>query len=187
MVYDTSLHQVDSAGFTLLGGQIINIGLKDMCGCTALFVVHPTAIYYAHYFEDPSFNDMATFQTNVANYLKGVTPSPGLGDGFPSLQAHQNIFNNDQTRVFILTPRAYDARTANTAEYDPMVTQLERTVQDLLQNAPNPTRYLYNAPNSGTAHGRNLMATTVRGRALFEYDPADNPQMRLFFQTDRQI
>ncbi|KAI9858365.1 MAG: hypothetical protein M1813_007469 [Trichoglossum hirsutum] len=185
-VYDAVTHMVDSAGFTALGGAnpAVNIGLKDLCGCTGLFIINPLGIYYAHYFESPSFDDDVNFQSNVLDFLRDLT---GARNGFPSLVPHIGILNSPNTRIFINTPKE-ETRPRTNPQYNDKINALKATLHALLPLAPNAFEYLYRAPDGRTLAGRTLMRTTTRGRALFQYDPANAaPSMRLYFQIDQMV
>ncbi|KAH0555705.1 hypothetical protein GP486_006350 [Trichoglossum hirsutum] len=184
---------VDSAGYMAISAttSAFDIGLKEMCGCTGLFVVNPNGIYFAHYFEDPSFTPRANFAPNVLNFLS----TPGGMNGFPSLQDHIGVLNDPNTRTFIITPQKYRGEGSGPSgqkkpQYLNQLNDLKNTIQGLLPLAQNPVEYLYRAPNKRTPHGQSLMTTTSRGRALFEYDPtnvAPTPIMRLYFETIQQL
>ncbi|KAI9857600.1 MAG: hypothetical protein M1813_008192 [Trichoglossum hirsutum] len=95
-VYD-GIVETNSAGFERLGQDPVNVGLTRLCGCTGIFAVNLQAVYYAHYFENPSFCSHRNFQDQVIDFL---TDPIGM-NGFPSLQQYQNVFNNANTRVFV--------------------------------------------------------------------------------------
>ncbi|KAH0559902.1 hypothetical protein GP486_003575 [Trichoglossum hirsutum] len=186
-VYIADVHMSNSAGFQEMGPEAnaFNVGLKGMCGCTALFVVNPNGVYYAHYFEDPSFYPRRNFEDKVIKFLKAT----GGANGFPSLQDRIDIFNNEHTQAFIFTPQKYSGEgsgaTGNNKkpQYEPEVKQLVGALTEILPLLPNPpTVYIYRAPNSGTSHGQNLMERFSNGRALFQYDRANDPPYRLYFE-----
>ncbi|KAH0557115.1 hypothetical protein GP486_005097 [Trichoglossum hirsutum] len=181
-VYDLIHHQDNSAGFQPLGGAnpAVNIGLKWLCGCTGLFVVNPGGVYYAHYFESPSFDTDANFQTQVIDFLG----SPALVNGFPGLLQYQTVFNSRDTRIYILTPEDENAPT--TAQYAARMVQIRTAINGIIPLAPNAVEYLYVAPESTSRAGRYAMRSTVQGRALFQYDSGNTPPMRLYFETNLQ-
>ncbi|KAI9861756.1 MAG: hypothetical protein M1813_005105 [Trichoglossum hirsutum] len=156
----------------------VNIGIVGLCGCTALLIVHPDAVYFAHYFEDLSFqanpgDPPANFQANVINFLNNGLP------GYDSLVQHTALFNSDETRIFLMSPR----RTASTYLYNVEITQLKARVAAILPNAQVPTELPYKPLNMGSSTDQTLMDTTALGRALFEWDPnAGAPQTRVWLQ-----
>ncbi|KAH0553173.1 hypothetical protein GP486_006644 [Trichoglossum hirsutum] len=163
---------------TVAGGAL-KVGLSGLCGCTALVVISGGAVYFAHYFEDLSFqanpgDPPANFDANVVNFLNH-------GNGaYPGLQAAD--FNFPDTRVFVMTPK----RGTRTIVYNALITRLVATVATILPLVPrdNYEIYGYQPPHMNTAAGNAAMDTSL-GRALFEYDPTGaTPQARLFFQSN---
>jgi hypothetical protein len=184
MVYTAQTGLSNSVVFRELGNDPVNIGIVGLCGCTALVVVNEQAVYFAHYYENLSFranpgDPPANFQANVIDFLKDGLPS------YDSLAAHAGIFNNPSTTAYILTP----AR-GNTLLYDDEIRALGDTIVEILPNMKNDiVEFPYSPVNMGTGTGDTLMADTILGRALFEYDPNPDPngvqhrQLRIFFQS----
>ena len=159
---------IKTALFSVLGADPINIGLSGLCGCSGLIVMSEAAVYFAHYFEDLSFDSgdvefPADFQSQVIDFLNnGLTDQPAVQI---SLAANAASFQNQAgASAFIMTP----LKEGGTGpEYPDQIAQLSTTVAQI--TGLTPTVLIYD-PLDCTSEE---LLTDARGAALYQYDPVN--------------
>ncbi|KAH0565500.1 hypothetical protein GP486_001109 [Trichoglossum hirsutum] len=169
----------NSAVFKKIEGlqKTLNIGLVGLCGCTALVVCNSKAVYFAHYFENLSFEDEQDQPITFDSVIKDFLHNGHKGDD--SLFQHKDVFDNAETMPFIFTPRKKGTRTKPI--YDDHITQLELEVEAILPNAQQPTVQTYK-PLDCVEDAAKLDAQ-YNGRALFQYDPDPPLHYRLYLEN----
>ncbi|KAH0536485.1 hypothetical protein FGG08_006638 [Glutinoglossum americanum] len=182
-IYDPDESQTNTAGFTRLARRVVRVGLRRLCGCTAMVIVHPKGVYYAHFFEDQSHgieDGVDLFQVKVLDLLgNGEKPF------FLSLGSARNPLNSAETRVYIMTPLSDDPDLAARGifQYAEDIPRLLQGIRDILPNVLDPTVRGYAALDHEIKEQNDELDNSFRGRILFEYDPTGAvPQSRLFFE-----
>ncbi|GAP91519.1 hypothetical protein SAMD00023353_3101290 [Rosellinia necatrix] len=156
------------------------VGLSGLVGCTALVIVSPTAVYFAHFWEtqgfiapDPEGNQAKmtdrqvqdSFDHNVVNKLRNG------GEGFHSLGDVVRRFPSDQTHAAIMTPRDHSEKGKRTkvgeGVYQAKVNQIKEAVNDILGEGITWHQKLYSGANDYLVEADN----TGVGKALVEYYP----------------
>ncbi|KAH0559210.1 hypothetical protein GP486_004276 [Trichoglossum hirsutum] len=167
-----------------------NMGVRGLCGCTAIVLTNPNAVYMAHFWEDLSFNAGGgltadqNFQNNVINFLSNG------GVGGPSLVQHANDFNDPSTLLIVVSPNYRRRLLYNQAGSD-YINQLVAHIQTTLPAATNlgPWIYPYIPVSSGTTNGDLELDNTAKGRLLFQFSPGQvtgaEKNQRIYFQTNR--
>lgn len=184
VIIDTGAEDnINTALFSQLGPDPVNIGLSGLCGCSGLIVMSEAAVYFAHYFEDLSFDSgdaafPADFQGQVIDFLNnGLQDQPDVQN---SLAANAASFAGQPgASAFIMTPLKEEGTGP---EYPDQISQLSNTVAQII--GITPTVLIYDPLDCTSAQ----LGTDARGAALYQYDPAnqaDAPQkgFRFIFEV----
>ncbi|CZR64767.1 uncharacterized protein PAC_14666 [Phialocephala subalpina] len=180
------------------GDQSFQIGTPDLHGCTVVTVVSKRAVYMGHFFENPAFGKQTQFQQRVINWITGVGTRVGKGSALDPSLFNQN---GDDTRIFIMSPRAARGGAQSAQYYRTKLPQLKATLNGangLLPGAPMALRlyqpldydpdHLDNNPAFATNYNIAFSADTPRatGKAVFQFDPNFHgqgiPGWRLFYE-----
>lgn len=159
---------INTALFSELGADPINIGLSGLCGCSGLIVMSENAVYFAHFFEDLSFDSgdeefPADFQGLVIDFLNnGLDDQPEVQN---SLAANAAAFQGQAgASAFIMTP----LKEGGTGpEYADQISQLSATVAQI--TGLTPTVLIYDPVDCNS----DELGTDARGAALYQYDPVN--------------
>ncbi|GLB10433.1 hypothetical protein AtubIFM57258_006841 [Aspergillus tubingensis] len=145
------------------------IGTTGLVGCTVVTVVSRRAVYMGHFWEDPNWEDPELFVTTILNFISNTDPRDGSG---PAL--NPALFNqpNDDTRIYIMHPRADDKEDDYTAPYYPEELERLKTLlnQQLLPGIPTAT-WIYIPVNWEDDEPDPLADQPWRRHAIFQYDP----------------
>ncbi|GAM87638.1 hypothetical protein ANO11243_056650 [Dothideomycetidae sp. 11243] len=177
------------------GQAAFQMGTAGFHGCTGITIVSKRAVFMAHTWEGPSWNqeNPFAFVTGVINFFIGNSPLDGISARFdPSL------FNaaDDNTQIYIFHPRATGSNDYRAPQYGAKMTLLRNILQQLL---PKSSMALYNYPRlQYSSQSRNnaqeaanwpdyqTSLTSARGGILFQYDPngkgQGRPDWRLFME-----
>ena len=188
-----------SSEFKKFGNVPFNIGTKDLCGCTCLFLVSDQAVYAAHYYEDIAFNPRG-FQRQVKDFLRSpcswVSGEEQLR--YKGLQQVKKYFPEDTTDAFIMTPAkeigedrnglpGYDTTKAQYKQrmdgQESYISQLQNIVRDMI--GVKPEVHVYEAAEKEKEGAK--LDYTVSGRGLFQYDPQGPGEVRLFFENKKVL
>jgi RHS repeat-associated protein len=177
-VYPPEGAEDGTAQFHPLGEQPLSVAIRGLIGCTALILVSPKAVYFAHFFEDKGFGIpddkpnlgeeemQALFDTHVTHRLQNGT------EAFPALQHHVESFPSDKTQAVIMTPTDPTNKKTGTIRGEPTfatrVGELKAIVDKMISMPePNWTVQLYD-PEGARKPGEQ---DTAAGKALVQYHP----------------
>ncbi|EEA25968.1 hypothetical protein TMatcc_005778 [Talaromyces marneffei ATCC 18224] len=150
-----------------LGDTPFQVGSAGLHGCTIVTIVSDKAAYMGHFWEIPSWpSTTREFNERVLNFFSG-SGQFGIGPGLnPAL-----FTANDNTRVYIMTPRRRGARYT-TSNYTKKVPILISTIKTALGNQNVPVAvWKYVRLNYHNPSEEALANTNQRGIALFQFDP----------------
>ncbi|KAH0555687.1 hypothetical protein GP486_006369 [Trichoglossum hirsutum] len=173
-VVDSSNDDRNTAVYRVLDGtNAVNVGLSGLCGCTALVVINDRAIYFAHFFENLSFeddDDQPIDFSVISNFLDNGGP------GGPSLATYANVFSTGKTMPFIVSPQK-----GRDFMYLDHVTRLTRKLATMLPGSQAATEYMYKPLDCKKQ--KKLLEESSAGRVLFQYDPQGSLNYRLYLQS----
>ncbi|KAI1123372.1 hypothetical protein F5Y10DRAFT_286255 [Nemania abortiva] len=194
LIYSTKSNDYTFAAlrdFSNFDSDILNIGVKNLTGCTVLTVVSRRAVYMAHFFENLAFRpdgreapDTA-FQQNCLNLITGQGKKwKTRGD---SLDPSLFTGGNGPAIAYIMTPRQDQDPNSpvpgpETQYFPGRMEQLSQTLTSLI---PGLGLSYYNYIAMGSEYHK-----AYQGKALFEYDPnadgLNNANFRLFYEQTMQ-
>ncbi|KAI9658138.1 MAG: hypothetical protein M1831_003983 [Alyxoria varia] len=176
-----------------------NIVSEQMYGCTALYIAHPSAVYFAHFWEDLAFSETgeagkpgnADFQAQALNFLH-LGAEHELGASLAARNDLFNVHNTSQTKAYIFTPAADDSDdikdgigwtdTDRTKKplYEERITQLVDEVKRLTgaqakvlaydKPPPFPSIYDYMGSNGPAPDSFQRGQQSTKYRALLQVD-----------------
>ncbi|KAF8852744.1 hypothetical protein BDZ45DRAFT_599511, partial [Acephala macrosclerotiorum] len=166
------------------GNQAFSIGTGALHGCRAVTIQTSSTEYIlmgaqGHFWEEPGFTTKAKFQQYVLNVISRNGPIDPDKSGGP---IDLSLFNqaNDDTRVFIMTPRSSPNAGPQSVNSHTKIPELRnmlvgRVPPGLLNNAPTAMwvykalESLNNAAEAAIIDGKKV---SQRAKALFQYDPS---------------
>ncbi|RDL34708.1 uncharacterized protein BP5553_07836 [Venustampulla echinocandica] len=179
---------VNTAEFALLN-QRLDMGLQGLHGCTALAIVSQEAVYFAHYFEDlswdPDTSSQLDFENRVLRFLDEGSPRynrPWPNNRYIGLREVAHHFQHG-VEVHIMTPQLEVVDTDDDGveyvvpvnlHYRNRVMQLMGAVQTIMREQGWfvwPSIWAYQALDSSDPEGDWLLDNTLRGKALYQFDP----------------
>ncbi|KAJ8125543.1 hypothetical protein O1611_g8095 [Lasiodiplodia mahajangana] len=178
-------HPSSSVVFRELANEPVAVGIRDLQGCTSLIIASPTAVYFAHFFEDQGFvapddePDMKEpkmrriFKQRVIDRLVKGKNGGALNERFQSLTGVSQHFQSDDTHAILMTPFDLyddpdDAMDKSTAAYQHRVGLIKETVMKLIKL---PEDRWHQVLYSGMGIDQPDEYSKGAGRALVEYNP----------------
>ncbi|KAF2084178.1 hypothetical protein K490DRAFT_68962 [Saccharata proteae CBS 121410] len=145
-----------------------NMAVQNLYGCTSVVVLSELGCWMSHFWEDPSFQDDATFQTDVITQMRDGDGT-GWITGLSSYTGSQFAQAQDP-QVLIVTPRNRTHPVDGVYMFPDKVTQMQNTIRSILPSANiGVADYTPRGPNTGNAYGK----------VLVQYDNSETVQPRI--------
>ncbi len=168
-----------TAGVEAFGDKAFSVGTSCLSGCTVLWIISRTGVYFAHYWENISFApDRIHFKGDAEKAFEG-TVVKGLREGVSKRGFEQQAslagavpdLADDHVKVYLMRPtEAWDDRVG---AYQDKWDRMKEIVVELIPKVAEDGRWqevTYEALNNFDP----LLRTSARGHTLFKFDPDHN-------------